>query len=342
VRIVRVEPRDLAPAVWERLTGGSFFASPGFLELWRTRGGRAVAWLAERDGIPAAVIPGVEYGFGPLARFVSLPEGCYGGVFADPLVGDARPGLSRALLDAIARRRYAKSWVFDFRATATGHPAFSGAAMETVLADISDPDWMPADRKLVSQIRKARREGIAVQRFEWARHGEGFLSLVQGTARHHRVRPRYPARVYRALAGLAERDPRVRWVYCQHQGRPASSHIYFVEGDTIQAWQSHFDRSFSFLKANQYIRFAECREGARQGVRWLNLGSTPPGALGVAYYKARWGARRLRFVAWHRFEGLGALADALRAAGAADRSSSVGTAAGSAPDAGHVTVRTTS
>jgi hypothetical protein len=313
IRVERIDPGALPAGAWERLAGGSFFASRGFLELWRARGGRPVAWLAELNGAPAAIVPGVEYGLGPLVRFASMPEGCYGGVFADPALQGERPAVADALLDAIARRRYAKSWIFDFYAATPGRPAFTSTRVETLLADISDPDWAPADRKLQAQIRKAHREGIRVERFDWSRHGPGFLALVRGTARHHGVRPRYPARLYRALARLAERDERVRWVHCEHDGRPASSHIYFLERDALQAWQSHFDRAFSFLKPNQYIRFTQCREAAARGARWLNLGSTPAGAAGIAYYKARWGGRRVRFATWTRLEGFGALADALRA-----------------------------
>ena len=333
MRVTRIEPGELAPVHWERLAGGSFFASRGFLELWRARGGRPVAWLAELDGSPAAMVPGVEYGLGPFARFASLPEGCHGGVFADPGLGAGRPAVTRALFDAIAARGYAKSWVFDFYASAPQHPAFAAAPVETTLVDISDPDWAPADRKLWAQIRKARREGIRLQRFDWGRHAGGFLTLVQGTARHHRVRQRYSVTMYRALADLAERDPRVRWVYCEHDGCPASSHIYFVERDTIQAWQSHFDRRFSFLKPNQYIRFTECRDAAQHGVRWLNLGSTPPGAAGIAYYKARWGGRRAHFALWTRYEGLGALASTLGSRWAPEAG------AGPAPDPAAAQVR---
>lgn len=307
LRVARIEPAELPS--WDRLTAGSFFASRGFLDLWRTRGGRPAAWLAEVDGAPAAIVPGVEFGRGPLARFVSLPDGCYGGVFVDPAVEADRGVFTRALFDAIVERRYAKASVFDYHASAGAHPAFANEHVETLLADISDSDWEPADKKLRSQIRKAGREGIRVQPFDWSRHRKGFLALVRGTARHHDSRPRYSARFYHALAKLAGRDDRVRWIHCEHDGRTASSHIYFVEGDTLQAWQSHFDRSFSFLKANQYIRFHQCRDAARRGVRWLNLGSSPAGSDGVAYYKARWGGRHVRFATWTRMESLGRLAD---------------------------------
>src|SRR5262249_19580444 len=161
------------------------------------------AWLAEADGAPAAIVPGVEFGSGPFARFVSLPDGCYGGVFADPEAD--RGVVTQALFDAIVRRRYAKASVVAYNSSTTGHAGFTNHRVETLLADIAEPDWAPADRKLRSQIRKAVREGIRVETFAWSRHAPGFLSLVHGTARHYRSRPRYAARFYRELAKLAAR-----------------------------------------------------------------------------------------------------------------------------------------
>jgi hypothetical protein len=308
---MRIERRPLAgvaAADWDRLAGGSFFASRGFVELWRHAGGAPVAWIAVDAGRIAAMLPGVEYGAGPLVRFASLPDGCYGGVCPDPALEDGHRRFSAGLLDAIARRGYAKACVFDFAGGVAPHAAFDEQREETRLADIRVPDWQPNDAKLRSQIRKAAREGIRVVTFDWEKHHDGFLALVAATARRHGQRPRHPAALYAALARLATSDARVRWRYCERDGRPVASHIYFVERDTVLAWQSHFDRAFSFLKPNQYIRFAVCREAARDGVRWLNLGSTPVSAAGLAYYKARWGGSRVRYSSWYRWQGLGTLA----------------------------------
>lgn len=90
-------------------------------------------------------------------------------------------------------------------------------------------------------------------------------------------------------------DPRVHWLWCEHQGRPACSHIYFSERNVLQGWQIAFDKSFSFLKPNQYIRFTMCRRMAARGITRLNLGATPEGADGLLYYKRRWGGRPLRY-----------------------------------------------
>ena len=226
----------------------------------------------------------------------------------------ARAAVGRALLDAVARRRYAKTWIFDLRGTLAGHPAFATAPCETRLVEIADPEWTPPDRKLQSQVRKAVREGIRVERFEWDRHHRGFLALAALTASRQGRRPRYPAAFFRALADLACRDERVVWRWCEREGRPAASHIYFVEGGVLQAWQSFYDKAFSFLKPNQYIRFTLCREMARRGVGRFNLGSTPVGATGLAYYKSRWGGKRVTYASHVRQEPLGCLAEALAGA----------------------------
>lgn len=297
---------------WDRLAGDSFFASRGFVALWRHAGGRPVAWVAEDAGRLAALLPGVEYGAGPILRFASLPDGCYGGLRLDPALEGERGRRSAALLDALARRGYAKARIFDFHRSLAPHASFEMEREVTRLVGIGAPDWQPADAKLRAQVRRAVREGVRAEPFDWARHHRGFLALVAASARRHGARPRHPARFYAALADLAARDPRVRWSYFERDGRPVASHVYFVERDALQAWQSHFDRRFASLKPNQYLRLAACRAAAAGGARWLNLGCTPAGADGLAYYKSRWGGTPVSYLSWSRWRGLGALVRAWR------------------------------
>jgi hypothetical protein len=311
---VRISFRPLASipaAEHARLAGGSFFASPGFLSLWRAKGGRPGAWVLEEGGRIVAMLAGVEYGAGPFARFASLPDGCYGGLLLDPDAGAEREALGRALFAALERRRYVKACVFDRHGTIACAPGFATCACETRLVDISGPDWAPPDPKLRAQIRRARREGVVVEPFDWDRHHARFLALVVLTARRQGQRPRYPAAFYRSLAGLAARDSRIVWRWCEHEGRPVASQIYFVERGTLQAWQSYYDKAFSFLKPNQYMRYVLCREMAGLGIGRLNLGSTPERAGGLAYYKSRWGGRSVRYASYVRREPLGRLAEAL-------------------------------
>ncbi len=297
-----------------RLAGTSFFASAGFLSLWTAHAGNPGAWLVEDGGRPVAMLPGVEYGAGAIARFASGPDDCYGGLRLDPTVEEDRTGIAAAVFEQVAQHGYAKIWVFDFHRTLSAAPAgFTTTVAETRLVDISAPDWTPPDRALLTQIRHAERADLRIERFDWDRHAGGFLALARGTAAWQGHRLRHAQGFYRALAALAERDDRVVWCWCEHHGRPVASHIYFVESGMLQAWQSHHDRRFAALHANPYIRFQLCREYARRGVGRLNVGSTPTGAVGLAAYKARWGGDLVRYPAYVRIGPLGRVANALAA-----------------------------
>jgi hypothetical protein len=288
----------------ERLIGDRFFASPGFADVWRAKGGRAVAWIAEDAGRTAAVLPGVEFGRGPLCRFQAMPDGCYGGVFYDDAVID-RERIARLLLDAIVRRGYMKTFLFDFYDTFPPDSRFESVLCATTLVDISEPGWLPPDKKLVSQVRKAEREGVQVEPFCWNRHRNDFMALVRITETRHGGKPLYNASFFEALAGLAEDDGRIRWLWCEYDGRPVCSHIYFIENGVLQGWQKYLDKSFSFLKADQYVRLTMCQQIAQEGVGFLNLGATPRGAIGLAHYKKRWGGEPAYYNCYVLKRGLG-------------------------------------
>ncbi len=305
MKITRLSSSELPRDVVDRLLGGYFFASPGFAALWRAKGGRAVAWLAEDAGRAVALVPGVEARGGPVSRFMSMPDGCYGGIFCDAEAAGERPRIARALLEALVARGYAWTHLYDFYGSVPAAPRFTVLPRATTVVEIPDAAWQPPDSKLRSQIRKAEKEGIRVERFDWDSHHAAFLRLVRLAERHHGRPLRYPPAFFEALARLAAADDRVHWLWCARDGQAAASHIYFVEHGALQAWQTYFDRAFSFLKPNQYIRFALCRRFAGQGIRRLNLGCTPAGATGLARYKARWGGRPFLYNAYLHKAGLG-------------------------------------
>lgn len=290
-----------------RLLRGHFFASPGFAALWRAKGGRPVTWVAEDAGRVLALLPGVEAGRRPLDRFMSMPDGCYGGVFFADEAAEARGGIADRLLAAVAAQGYARTHLYDFYGSLGAAPRFAPFPCTTTLVDVPDEAWQPPDAKLRSQIRRAARESIRVEPFDWERHHARFLRLVQASERRHGHAPRYRPAFFEALARLARTDDRIHWLWCARDGRAAASHIYFVEHGALQAWQTYFDRAFSFLKPNQYIRYTLCRALAREGIRRLNLGATPAGADGLAYYKSRWGGRAFRYNGYVRRVGLGRL-----------------------------------
>ncbi len=289
-------------AAW---AGDRTFCQPEFAELWRAKGGRPVAWVAREGDAPLAILPGVEFGHAPLVRFQSMPDGGYGGVLRSANV-PPRPDVDRELVRAVARAGYLKAFIVDFYGSLAAFPGFRPSAARTTLVDLDSPSWIPQDRKLVSQARKAEREGIRVETLDWSRHGPAFLELVRITERRHgRRRPFYPDGFYRALAELAARSERIEWVMCEHDGRPACSHIYLRERQTLQGWQILYDKDFSFLKPNQYIRLTMCRAMAARGCRHLNLGGSPADAPGLTYFKRRWGGQPRTYPIYTRRSLLG-------------------------------------
>ncbi len=289
MNVWKMDLADFPVTELSQFCGPSFFASAAFANLWTTKGGRPVVWCLMESNTTLAILPGVEFGHSFLKRFMSMPDGCYGGVFFHPHHQAQRTEHAAALLKAVLGDRYLRTFIFDFDGDLEPTPEFEVMNLATTLVDISNPDWLPPDKKLLSQIRKAEREGIEVGPMQWARHGDRFMELMALTEKRHHRRPAYPRAFFTRLAKVAEQEPRLHWVWCEFQGQAVCSHIYIIERNMLQGWQIYFDKEFSFLKPNQYIRFTTCREMATKGIGWLNLGGTPENAPGLCYYKKRWG-----------------------------------------------------
>ena len=296
MEIFRQPLSEIPQGLLEPCIGDSFFASALFAGLWEEKGGAPVVFVARDDDGVAGVIPGVEFGHGFWKRFMSMPDGCYGGVFTDPKHPADQSTTTAELLDAVIARRYLRTFLFDFDGhLPTDDSRFQTMDLVTTLVDIAHPDWVPPDKKIQSQIRKAEREGIELQPMDWAQHGEQFLQLLRMTEVRHQSTCKLPPSFFKRLAEAAQADSRIHWVWCEYQGQGVCSHIYFLERGMLQGWMIIFDKAFSFLKPNQYIRFVTCREMALRGVRLLNLGGTPDNAPGLDYYKRRWGGKDIHY-----------------------------------------------
>jgi len=289
------------------LVGDSFFGSAGFLDLWRVIGGHPVVWaILQGDDIFAAM-PGVEFGRGAVKRFQAMPDGCYGRIFFASRNKADNQAIAKLLAHEIAKADYAKSYIYDFYGTLPEHMEFNQHRCETSIVAISDSKWMPPDKKMQSEIRKAEREVVSVVPFDRQTHMDKFLALMRRAERRHGRQAKYPGKFFEALAILAEQDSRIIWRWCEYDGRAVTSHINFLEGDMVLNWQVYYDRSFSFLKANQYILYSIIQQMPSWSKQRLNLGSTPPDAENLAEYKRKWGGRPYAYTCHFRKSGLGKL-----------------------------------
>ena len=309
--IVKLHADEVPPEAAARLNQATLLGSVGFASLWQTCSGRPVCWVSEQQGDIGAVLAGLEFGPGWLTTLQTMPDGLYSRAIVLDCEIDIQK-LASELLAGIASAGYARVFINDYYRLFHPGGAWKAVDSHTVLVDIGSGGWVPPDKKVQSEIRKAEREGLTIQRFEESKHMGPFLQLMKHTERRHGRSPKYPEAFFRALARLAESDPRIRWLIVEHEGKAAASHIYFVEGSLLLNWQVYFDKGFSFLKPNQYMTWCAATEAASQGVRYLNMGASPPDADSLKSYKLKWGGRDFTYPVYQRTSVRGRLIGGLR------------------------------
>ncbi|MBD3331275.1 GNAT family N-acetyltransferase [candidate division GN15 bacterium] len=287
------------------LAHDSLLASDSFLQLFTHLAGHPVWWIATENDQLLAALPGVEFGNRWFRRFQSLPDGLYSRLCLAPESKERAEELSHGLLQAILAYGYTKAYIYDYYFDFPSLPQWRHRDLITQHVEIPSPDWMPPNRQLRTEIRKADREGIEVHNFDSSRHMDGFMDLVDGTARRNRTAPRYPRQFFAALASLAETDDRILWRWCQHDSKPVASHIVLIESPMALAWQIFFDKQFASLKPNQFMLHQSATILAERGISVLNLGGSPAGVETVVSFKEKWGSEQYRYPMYYHRQGLG-------------------------------------
>ncbi len=287
----------------ESLSGDSFFASVGFLNLWETMGGEAVFWIVEDNDKIVALLPAVEFGKGKLKRLQAGPDGCYSSVFTNENVQVDK--YKRELLQAVVSYGYEKLFIYDYYDSIIEADRYDVLQCQTTLVDVSSLNWQPPDKKLQSEIRKSERENIVVEKFDKEKHCSSFLELMYQTEKRHNRKPKYNESFFSALAELAETDNRIIWNWCEHEGEAVSSHINFKEQNQILNWQVYFDKQFSFLKANQKMLFDLAKSAQENNVQYLNLGASPIDTPTLSEYKKKWGGITKEYICYYKKSLLG-------------------------------------
>lgn len=273
----------------------SFFASPSFLNLWKTVGGRPLYLIVENNSSIVAVLPGVEFGWGLFKRFQALPDGLYAKLFFNEAETFDKEKVLMLVKKYLENSSYSKTFLFDFYNTFDEPDQFDIIECSTNIVDISTADFQPPDKKLQSEIRKAEREEVKIVSFDFHLHFDKFIDLMEKTERRHNRTPRYLNDFYTKLSDISKKDSRVLWYWCEHEGHPVCSHINFIEDDMVLNWQVFYDKEYSFLKANQMMTFKMIKEVKKKGVKYLNLGSSPADAGGLTVYKDKWGGQTYKY-----------------------------------------------
>lgn len=286
MQIVRKTFEQLSTNQKTALDSHSFFTSTAFSKLWESIGGKPVWWTAE-DKDSFTILPGIEFGISKLKRFQAMTDGLYANFVTSQILMDI--DCSKEMLTAIGNYEYAKVFIFDFQNQFSYHSIYQIEKLSTILVDITDSEWLPPDKKMQSELRKAERENILIEKFDTAKHMDKFLTLMTETEKRHGRKPKYPEKFYRNLADLSQVDERILWFWCEHKGNPVSSHINFIEQQMLFNWQVFYDKEFSFLKANQKMLYDMVQKYQNGVFRYLNLGASPPDAESLVEYKMKYG-----------------------------------------------------
>lgn len=306
ISVTQMSLSQLSSNLVEEVGSLSLLASAAFTPVWESLHGRIKYWVGSDGGEIAAVLAGVEFGHGPLARFQSMPDGLPSVVHFRGNTQDI-PQTTSHLLDSIAAHGYAKVFVTDFESVMPPHSKYTRRDAQTHVVNISSADYEPADRTLQSEIRKAERDGTRIVPFSWNQHGSSFIDLVTLSETRHGRLPKYPALFFERLAQVSETESRILWTWCEHEGKGVASHIYFIFRTSAINWQIYYDKDYSSLKANQLTTWQTIAHLRERGVAHLNLGASPNDAEGLVAYKSKWNATEHSYSIFEKKNWLGKL-----------------------------------
>ncbi len=303
------EPRqfeELPELVQSKLRQGALFNSPDFVNLWAEESGKPLYWIITDRNEIAMVAASVSFGRGPLVRLQAMPDGLYCRPLLIIASTDKLSDYYNLLWSTITNSGYARVHLVDFENSLTNIENAEILSCETSIAEISSADWLPPDKKLQSEIRKAERENIKSKKMTTQSQLDSFFGLMELTERRHGRKPKYSREFFSALFDLSQSDSRVDWTIVMVEGKAAASHINLIDKDLLLNWQVYFDKEFSWLKPNQYLLAQAARRAYTYGVRKLCLGATPEDAEGVQAYKEKWGGQPhcYQTLVYHR-KGLG-------------------------------------
>jgi hypothetical protein len=291
----------------KELLNDSFFSSKSFIDVWEAENGKGVVWTVENNQDILAVIPGIEFGYKPFCRFQSMPDGCYGGIILNPNIEFNQNIIVNKLLKRILDYGYQKLYIHDFYDTIPPNDNYHAFVIQTRNIDLSKQSEVPLNKKLQSEIRKAKRENVIIEMFHREKHFDKFIALMKQTEKRHNREPKYSERFYEILADNAKDNDKIIWLWCEHEGHAVTSHINIIERNQCLNWQVFYDKKFSYLKANQLMLSHLIEEIKKRDIYLLNLGASPDDATGLINYKSKWGGEIKSYNCYYKKTWLGKL-----------------------------------
>ncbi len=278
----------------EHSPGSTVYHTAEWAELWSSSFPyfRAAFAVVQDDGRYLAGLPLVLRGCYPLIRIYSMPMGGYGGL----LVRSDAPGRAEdyfgGLKKIVDRLRPCFWQMVDFenRMGFLVKHRFSRDVVVTQLVDLEAYRGISRQRTKRGAVQSSRR-GVEVVDLEDEEQLESGYRLLGFRDESYGQRTKYPYRFFQGLwRNLAPRGL-ARMAVARHQGKTIGFIVDLFYRDTAIYWDGASHPEFRSLRPADALIQATIGWGLSKGMRWLNLGASPPGAQGLERFKKSWGGQ---------------------------------------------------
>ena len=148
-------------------------------------------------------------------------------------------------------------------------------------------------------IRKAKEQGVEVQRMNTREGMSEYFKLHRMTRKRHGLPPQ-PYRFFGNVCDHIILKDLGSIFLSFHSGRPVAGAVFFHFGTRVVYKFGASDFAWQHLRANNLLMWAAIRWYCERGFSELNFGRTEPENDGLARFKAGWGATE-RIMHYHRY-----------------------------------------
>lgn len=300
-RVVDREQLDLS--AWKNLTHNhSFFHTPAWADVCvagLSGSPRAVFLCGYRNRQLRLGLPGIITRRYRFSSFYSMPNGTYGGICSS---GESSPEevdqFCTALIDYFDREKFSRIMIVDFE-DKPGLHSWKGFQREKHFTHIIRPsnteDYQVPEKRIARHLRSGQRKNDNFFIMDSGRMDDFYSLYLDNEKRHRNPGPLYKHSFFKSLLDILGKSEKLYWTGLADGESLIGSQINFIHSDTLFYWQGIFDYNKRDHKPSYILMHDAIRHGLEMGVRNINLGASPPQAVGLIDYKTRWGGEKIEY-----------------------------------------------
>jgi len=246
-------------------------------------------------GMPAIITK--SFGF---KSFYSMPFGTYGEVILRKEIDETKRDIFNThLINYLKSKHFSRIAITDFEGkfAKISEPFLSSLPAFTHIINLNGDDkYSPPDKKINGHIRaglKAETKEIIINN---KMHLDAFYKLYLMTGKRHEQRkPLYSKRFFFTILDVLNNSSMLYWNALIENEKMIGSCINFIHNGTLFNWQTVSDYSKRHLKPNHVLLTSAINLAIKNGIKKINLGSSPVYAHTLIDYKERWGGIRVNY-----------------------------------------------